>query len=919
MKNSLALKLSLGMGLLLVIGAYLLLVSEQDTPPFKKPPKQERIAGRYDQEFLMTRDPVRNIIPVDRLLLAYEFAQSKRNARAGDDLPIFWEERGPNNVGGRTRGLIVDLNDPSGQTVWAGGVAGGLWRTNNIDDPLPFWVPINDLFENLAVSTIAQDPSNPDILYFGTGECWFNFDAVRGLGAWISTDGGANWNRMPDLNANGTSPCIAKMMVDANGVLFAATTDGLRRFNPVNNTWPTVLGANRFITDLEIAANGDMYAAIRAFTVNRSTDGGDTWNVVGTGLPTSNYGRVELACAPSNANVLYVAFADTTNANSGNCLSIFRTANAGGNWNAVTCPPGFGNQAWYDLILAVDPGDANRVWAGGVPLCLSSDGGLTWTNFGGGDLHVDHHAIVYYPNDPDQILFGNDGGVYKTYNGTDASPAFADKNNTYNVTQFYAVGLHPDAGSNYMLGGTQDNATPKFTAPGMNATTCVLCCCDGGWAFIDADDPSIQIASVQNGSFSLSTDGGNTFSNIVPSDNGRPFITPAEYDSDENVLYYSGIAGWLGRVTDVGGANTNTNDTIPALGGRTISAFALSPSASNRIFVGTSNAQIYQIDEAHDPGMTQVTSLNSPVNTGWVSCVEVDPNDEEHIVFTLSNYGVNSIWETTDKGLTWTSVEGDFPDIPVRWFNFWPGQTDKGLIATELGVWYTKQLNGANTVWYPTNEAGLANCRVDMLRTRASDKLVVAATHGRGMYSSDYFTLLDDCQVNLTLPGNIASGLYMASEFISSDGTVGAERTVIFQAGEYVELLTDFTAERGSNFWALIKECMSNPMPLQEQKETIEAFLEQSPPPAMVISEFMVMPNPARTMGTAQFTLTEAEHVRLYLMNTRGELVSTLASEFLESGQYQRNFEVNHLPGGIYLLVLKTNQKTRTERVVVVK
>lgn len=920
MKNSLALKLSLGTGVLLALGILYLNMPASDAPTLKKPPKEERIAGRYEQEFLMTRDP-RNDIPVERLLLAFDFAQTKRASRAGDDLPIFWEERGPNNVGGRTRGLVIDLNDASGQTVWAGGVAGGLWRTTNIDDPLPFWTPINDLFENLAVSTIAQDPSDPSILYFGTGECWGNIDAVRGLGAWISVDAGANWNRMPPLNANGTSPCIAKMVVDASGTLFAATTNGLRRFNTVTNTWPTVFGFDQNVNDVEIAANGDLYAVVRALNVARSTDNGNTWNNVTTGLPTSNYGRVELACAPSNSNVVYAIFADTTNANRGNCLSVFRTADAGANWNAVTCPTGFGNQAWYDLILAVDPNDANRVWAGGVPLCLSNDGGNTWTNFGNGALHVDHHAILFYPNDSDQILFGNDGGVYKSYNGSDANPTFSDKNNTYNVTQFYAVGVHPDAGSNYMLGGTQDNATPKFTAPGMNSTTCVLCCCDGGWAFIDTDDPSIQIASIQWGGFNLSTDGGGDFStNIVPSATERIFITPGEYDSDQNVLYYSETAGRLGRVTDVGGANTNTNDTLPALDSVTITAFAISPSTTNRIFVGTSDGRIYQIDDAHDPGMTQVTNLNATTTFGWVSCVQVDPDDETHLVYTMSNYGVNSIWETTDQGGTWESIEGDFPDIPVRWINFWPGQTDKALIATELGVWYTKQIDGPGTVWYPTNEAGLANCRVDMLRTRASDKLVVAATHGRGMYSSDYFTLLDDCQVSISLPGNVPSGLYMASEFITSDGTVASESTVIFQAGEYVEMLPGFTAERGSSFWALIKDCMNNPMPLQEQKEQLESLLQPAPPQVPEAGiQLRVMPNPTRSQGTAQFVLEEPETVRLYLLNTRGELISTLASESLEAGEYQRNFDVNHLPGGVYLLVLKTNRKTMTERLVVVE
>src|SRR5690606_27715408 len=93
-----------------------------------------------------------------------------------------WQERGPNNVSGRTRALLVDMSDPSGNTVWAGGVAGGIWRTRNMLDPNPFWEPIGDFYENMAIGSLIQDPVNHNIMYAGTGEGFSNVDAVRGLG-----------------------------------------------------------------------------------------------------------------------------------------------------------------------------------------------------------------------------------------------------------------------------------------------------------------------------------------------------------------------------------------------------------------------------------------------------------------------------------------------------------------------------------------------------------------------------------------------------------------------------------------------------------------------------------------------------------------------------------------------------------------
>lgn len=934
MKNFISIQKAIWLGLAVIAGLCILYFSyppEATPAPQQKSSLSQKIAGRFMQEFLMTRDPMLDEVPRERILKAFKIAQERRAMRASDDLPIFWEERGPNNVGGRTRGVLIDANDPTGQTIWAGGVAGGLWRTNDIDAPSPTWVPINDLFQNLALSTITQDPSNLNNLYFGTGECWGNWDAVRGLGAWRSTDGGANWEQMPPLDG-ATSPCIAKMVVDASGDLFAATTGGLRRFDPLTATWPVLLNnglfANHnFVTDLEIAANGDMYCSTFSDGVYRSIDNGATWTAVNTGLPTSNFGRVELATAPTNANVVYVIFADTTSANSGGCHSFYQSTNSGSSWTAMTCPGSFGKQAWYDLILAVDPTDENRVYAGGVNLCVTPDAGANWDCFQGG--HVDHHALVYYPGDPNQLLVGNDGGMYKSYNAAIAAPDFSDKNSSYNVTQFYGVSLHPGAGSNYMLGGTQDNATPKFTMPGLGPTTCVLCCCDGGWSFIDEDDPMIQIASTQNGSFNVSTDGGLVFNNIVPGNDDRLFITPAEYDHSANIMYYSDTRGRFGRVNDVGGANTNTSDTLPAIGNNLISALAVSPTTPNRIFVGTWNGIIARIDNADQAGMSAGTALTNPGVGGWISSITIEPANENHILITFSNYGVNSIWETTDGGTTWTSIEGDLPDMPVRWIIFWPGETDRAMIGTELGVWYAKDLDGPATNWYPTNESGLANVRIDMLRDRKADKLVVAATHGRGMYSSDYFTLLDSCQVSLNLPGIIASGLYMASEFITSDGTVPKGNTVTFQAGEEVALLADFTAESGSNFWALIKDCTPGMMPLTVEEsekgpwaKTYEKPLQKREVDGISAGTFArlsVSPNPARTEGSVQFELPETGYVRLYLMNARGQLQQTLADGHLQAGPHSRTFDATGLPGGIYLVVLKTGGETKTERVVVVE
>ena len=619
---------------------------------------------------------------------------------------------------------------------------------------------------------------------------------------------------------------------------------------------------------------------------------------------------------------------DTTSANANNCASLYRSNNGGDSWFQLPCPGNFGGQAWYNMVLAVDPNDAERVWAGGVGLAYSTDGGATWN--GVNDGHPDHHAIVFRDGDSDEIVFGNDGGVYRTTNGSDDPPNFSDKNTGYNVTQFYAVALHPDAGSNYMLGGTQDNATPKFTNPGLSTTTCVLCCCDGGWAFIDEDDPSIQIGSTQDGSFNLSTDGGGGFNNILPGTDPRLFITPADYDDALNVLYVSDSTDTFVRITDIGGANDVTVQAIDTFGGSKASALLVSPNISNRLYLGTTNGRLFRVDNADQNGAIAVTDLNAP-GTSYMSSIAIERGNDNHIIVTYSNYGVNSIWETEDGGTMWTNVEGDLPDIPVRWALFHPFDARQAVIATELGVWTTYELDGANTKWYPTNNFGLANTRVDMLQYRPSDHLIAAATHGRGMYTTDYFGLLADCPDNIDLPGMVAPGIYIAKDLITSNGTIADGRKVIYQAGEEIFLSANFTAESGSDFWGLILPCDTDKGgSFTEDDEATQALLNNFFEDDLTVREgdiselpnqesLKVFPNPSSFEATVSFGLPSSKRVQILVFDARGQFVEELLNDHLEGGMHEVNWNASARESGFYLIQIRTSDTALTEKVFVVR
>lgn len=173
--------------------------------------------------------------------------------------------------------------------------------------------------------------------------------------------------------------------------------------------------------------------------------------------------------------------------------------------------------------------------------------------------------------------------------------------------------------------------------------------------------------------------------------------------------------------------------------GGAVTAVKVSPNTSNRVFFGIDNGDVFRVDNAHT-GAPVATNISTGLPAGYPACVEVEIGNDNHLLVTYSSYGLNSVWESTNGGTSWTSVEGNLPDMPIRWALFNPTNSDQAIVATELGVWSTDNLNGGATVWGATN-TGFANVRVDMLQLRTSDNYVIAATHGRGLFGSDIFTL----------------------------------------------------------------------------------------------------------------------------------------------------------------------------------
>src|SRR6476659_2531528 len=413
--------------------------------------------------------------PKARLMEPQSVVAKDANSPAG--IIPGWTPLGPGNVGGRTRALIIDPNNPS--IMYSAGVDGGVWKTINGGTS---WSALDDFMANIAVTVLAFEPGKPNIIYAGTGEGFFNADGVRGAGIFRSTDSGTTWNRLP-ATLTTDFQFVNDLVISNVNVqhIYAATRTGVLRSLDGGATWTLVLnvptiagsttgvrGAMDLVMRTDQATDYIFAAAGTAFNVGepqshifRNTDAGGagTWDDVYT---EATMGRTSLAIAPSNQNIIY-ALSDSFEAGnySLGLLGVFRSISSGdvGTWttqvrntsvnkqdtlllsnpvNAALVECGFGatnnflNQGWYDNVIAVDPTDANKVWAGGIDVWRSDNGGLNWgvssywffqgngTPPNNGDpqlVHADNHVIVFHPNyngtSNQTLIVGDDGGIYK--------------------------------------------------------------------------------------------------------------------------------------------------------------------------------------------------------------------------------------------------------------------------------------------------------------------------------------------------------------------------------------------------------------------------------------------------------------------------------------------------------------------------
>jgi photosystem II stability/assembly factor-like uncharacterized protein len=697
-----------------------------------------------------------------------------------------WAPFGPERIPishtstGRLTAIAVHPNDSD--IIYVGGAQGGVWKT--IDGGTS-WMPLTDGQCSLAMGSIAIDPVNPEIVYAGTGEQHFSGSSYYGCGVLRSEDGGATWTQLGAgvfVREGASNARISRIDLDpatagavAGTTVLAASDFGLYRSTDGGATWTPVLSG--IATDLIRDPTNPqlLYAGIRRVGVSRSIDGGATWTSLTVGLPTSEVGRINLALAPSSPLTL---FASIQHKSESDLLGIWKSTDGGDSWaklpdSAASC----GSQCWYNMTIAVHPTDPNTVYFGGVSLFRSTNGGVNFSDIRGG-IHVDQHHLTFDPQKPETLFVGNDGGIYVSTNG---GGEWTSLNTNLALTQFYSgISLHPwDA--RVALGGTQDNGTLEST--GSFDFNHVLGG-DGGFTAIDFLNPSTRYAETQwiagrsyigprrsdGGSFGLRVNGIDTSEKAL-------FIPPLIMDPiNPSRLYFGTVRLYR---TDDGGENwASVSQEFP---GR-ISAIAPSTSNPAVVYLGTSNGSVQLTT---DGGETW-REITSGLPNRHVKDIGVDPLDWQRAFLTVSGFGTGHVFRTTDGGGSWQDVSADLPDVPTNALLLDPVQPSTLFVGTDLGVFIS---GDGGESWTVMND-GLPNVAVFDLAHNPNTGVLLAATHGRGMFS-----LTLDRELTLA----VVPGARVDSLLIGSAESLPDSATVVLTGGNAAG--TAWSATSGGAPW----------------------------------------------------------------------------------------------------------------------
>ncbi|MDB4161645.1 T9SS type A sorting domain-containing protein [Bacteroidia bacterium] len=655
-----------------------------------------------------------------------------RYKKAEDNLENI-KEIGPFNVGGRTRSILVDYNNPN--RFLCAGVSGGIWISENAGIE---WNVLNDYAPTLSATSITQSPFDNDLFYYGTGEAFGNSADLGGLGLFKSEDGAKSFQHLEHTMTTSLTGIwdVEHSLVFDSTIYVATHSGGLWRSTDAAQTFTRIYSTSTRIHEIEVREDGHILIAVNAYGI---VDIDETTLVAtrmnGGDWPTSGYSRISFDYVRDYPLVMYAQLASS---NGFDISSLYKTSNGGVTWNRLTDPPANVSyaQAWYCFKLSTAPRDTNFVISLCVDPTYSSDGGQSWRTMA--DPHADYHEVTWI-ND-NEFLVGNDAGVNR-FNKINMN-SFTSLNNGLNITQFYAGHFYPTGNS--VIGGTQDNGT-RFSNNGIPSFANINGG-DGAFCSVNQQDDGIRYVSSQFLNMRRQSPTGtqrisNFIRNEVGGDDGVWFINPFEINNRDGDQIYVPTRNGVFRSTDQGDSWIALTNSVL---GESFSV-GLSHSENPIAYLGGTASRLYYVNNAATASTGEELPIwevgNLPANRsflgGTIGCIEVDPNDETTIYCGFVNIDTDSrIWRirnANSDSAIFDDIGANLPEsVPVNWVEVDPDMSDHILVGTDYGL-YTS-LNAGQS-WQ--KETRFPNVPIDQIRLRDSDRKLYIYTHGRGIWTAD--------------------------------------------------------------------------------------------------------------------------------------------------------------------------------------
>jgi PKD repeat protein len=646
-----------------------------------------------------------------------------------------WTSLGPATVNpqsynpgnGRINVIAEDPNNPS--IIYVGTPGGGMWKTLNGGSS---WFPIFDDMITLGISGIVIDPSNSNVVYAATGDG--DGGDTYSIGVVKSMDGGSSWS-MTGLNWNTTATRRTHRLImhpTDNQTLYCAASNGLFKTTDGAASWTKVQDGNIRDVKLQPTDPTTVYAATDVFL--RSIDSGLNFDTVTTGLPAAtDVNRMSIGVSANDSSVVYVLCGAQSDAG---FFGLYRSEDSGLTFALRSDSPNIfgysstgsdsGGQSWYDMALTVEPTNADVVYAGGINVWKSTDGGTSWTIKSHwtypstvGYTHADIHFLDIVNN---RLYCGSDGGIYRSTNGADS---WTDLNAGLEIMQFYRLGSS-ESDPDIIIAGAQDNGSNLLDG---GSWTHVYGA-DGMEGIIDPTNPNIIFCSSQNGGIRRSWDGGVNFSGVtssIPEDGA--WVTPYMFDPTDPAIVYAGFEN-VWRSDDLGSTWVNISNLNSTA---TIRSLAVSASNDQYIYFGTRTSYIRRTT---DGGATW-NIIDGALPNIPRTYISVDPNDEEILYVSFGGFTAGEkVYMSNDAGDTWTNVSMNLPNAPVNCVVPQSGTNGGLYVATDVGVfYYDNTLSG----WQPYSQ-GLPNVVVNELEINYATSKLRAATYGRGIWESPLYT-----------------------------------------------------------------------------------------------------------------------------------------------------------------------------------